>query len=271
LYGQYTEQLGNFAKKEAARLLMEGEWRKQRTAEKRVPNDSRITTESKKQQPYSKILCGFLGAFFVYLNRQVVVFMRRQTVLTRFLTRYRLIYPGVVTFVIATLTFPPGFGQFMAGELMPRESINSLFDNHTWTKHDGSTHVLGRSAVWMHPKISVFVILLLFFVMKFWMSAISTTMPVPCGAFMPVFILGAAFGRLVGEIMATLFPNGILFDGIVYRILPGGYAVIGQSPCSSALRLCADSSVVMQLESVTVCSHAAVLGSIVPALRPSIG
>lgn len=28
--------------------------------------------------------------------------------------------------------------------------------------------------------------------------------------------------------MATLFPNGILFDGIVYRILPGGYAVIGQ-------------------------------------------
>lgn len=30
--------------------------------------------------------------------------------------------------------------------------------------------------------------------------------------------------------MATLFPNGILFDGIVYRILPGGYAVIGESP-----------------------------------------
>lgn len=40
--------------------------------------------------------------------------------------------------------------------------------------------------------------------------------------------LGAVFGRMVGEIMATLFPNGILFDGIVYRILPGGYAVIGQ-------------------------------------------
>lgn len=33
--------------------------------------------------------------------------------------------------------------------------------------------------------------------------------------------------------MATLFPNGILFDGIVYRILPGGYAVIGQSRASA--------------------------------------
>ncbi|XP_035262486.1 chloride channel protein 1 isoform X1 [Anguilla anguilla] len=183
------------------------------------------------------ISCGFLGAFFVYLNRQVVLVMRRQNALTRFLTKHRLIYPGAVTLVIATFTFPPGFGQFMAGELMPRECINSLFDNYTWTKIWGTpTPVgLGRSSAWLHPRVSVFVILLLFFVMKFWMSAISTTMPIPSGAFMPVFILGAAFGRLVGEIMATLFPNGILFDGIVYRILPGGYAVIGAAALTGAV------------------------------------
>lgn len=29
----------------------------------------------------------------------------------------RLVYPGVITFLIATVTFPPGFGQFMAGEV----------------------------------------------------------------------------------------------------------------------------------------------------------
>ncbi|XP_061573042.1 chloride channel protein 1 isoform X2 [Cololabis saira] len=182
------------------------------------------------------ISCGFLGAFFVYLNRQVVLFMRRPTALTRFLTKHRLIYPGAVTLIIATLTFPPGFGQFMAGELMPRECINSLFDNLTWTKISGSPPSdIGRSAAWIHPHVSVFVILLLFFFMKFWMSAVSTTMPIPSGAFMPVFILGAAFGRLVGEIMATLFPNGILFDGIVYRILPGGYAVIGAAAMTGAV------------------------------------
>ncbi|XP_028325549.1 chloride channel protein 1 isoform X3 [Gouania willdenowi] len=183
------------------------------------------------------ISCGFLGAFFVYLNRQVVLFMRRPTALTRFLTKHRLIYPGAVTLIIATLTFPPGFGQFMAGELMPRECINSLFDNFTWTKISGSPDPpgLGRSSAWLHPQVSVFVILILFFIMKFWMSAVSTTMPIPSGAFMPVFILGAAFGRLVGEIMATLFPNGILFDGIVYRILPGGYAVIGAAAMTGAV------------------------------------
>ncbi|KAL0985126.1 hypothetical protein UPYG_G00153210 [Umbra pygmaea] len=183
------------------------------------------------------ISCGFLGAFFVYLNRQVVLVMRRQTALTRFLTQHRLIYPGAVTLLIASLTFPPGFGQFMAGELMPRECINSLFDNFTWTKLSVSAPPpgLGRSSAWLHPDVSVFLILILFFVMKFWMSAVSTTMPIPSGAFMPVFILGAAFGRLVGEIMATLFPNGILFDGIVYRILPGGYAVIGAAALTGAV------------------------------------
>uniref|UniRef100_A0A8C9YB47 Chloride voltage-gated channel 1 n=1 Tax=Sander lucioperca TaxID=283035 RepID=A0A8C9YB47_SANLU len=183
------------------------------------------------------ISCGFLGAFFVYLNRQVVLFMRRPTALTRFLTKHRLIYPGAVTLIISTLTFPPGFGQFMAGELMPRECINSLFDNFTWTKISASSAPpgLGRSSAWLHPHVSVFVILLLFCIMKFWMSAVSTTMPIPSGAFMPVFILGAAFGRLIGEIMATLFPNGILFDGIVYRILPGGYAVIGAAAMTGAV------------------------------------
>ncbi|XP_013921464.1 PREDICTED: chloride channel protein 1 [Thamnophis sirtalis] len=181
------------------------------------------------------ICSGFLGAFFVYFHRQVVLFVREHTTLSRFLTKHRLVYPGVITFVIASLTFPPGFGQFMAGELMPREAISSLFDNFTWVKHTEDPQVLGRSAVWIHPKVSVFVIILLFFIMKFWMSVVATTMPIPCGGFMPVFVLGAAFGRLIGEIMAWLFPDGILFDGFVYKILPGGYAVIGAAALTGAV------------------------------------
>uniref|UniRef100_A0A674F435 Chloride channel, voltage-sensitive 1a n=1 Tax=Salmo trutta TaxID=8032 RepID=A0A674F435_SALTR len=162
---------------------------------------------------------------------------KRMAVFNPYSFTSRLIFPGVVTLVIATLTFPPGFGQFMAGELMPRECINSLFDNFTWTKIWGSPPPpgLGRSSAWLHADVSVFVILLLFFVMKFWMSAVSTTMPIPSGAFMPVFILGASFGRLVGEIMAALFPHGILFDGILYRIIPGGYAVIGAAALTGAV------------------------------------
>lgn len=44
-------------------------------------------------------------------------------------------------------------------------------------------------------------------------------------------LTGAAFGRLVGEIMAAMFPDGIHADGSVYPIVPGGYAVVGEQIC----------------------------------------
>ncbi|XP_053409534.1 chloride channel protein 1 isoform X2 [Nycticebus coucang] len=181
------------------------------------------------------ICCGFLGAAFVYLHRQVMLGVRKHKALSQFLSKHLLLYPGIVTFVIASFTFPPGMGQFMAGELMPREAISTLFDNNTWVKHVGDPESLGRSAVWIHPQVNVVMVITLFFFMKFWMSIVATTMPIPCGGFMPVFVLGAAFGRLVGEIMAMLFPDGILFDGIIYKILPGGYAVIGAAALTGAV------------------------------------
>ncbi|XP_074964981.1 chloride channel protein 1 [Phalacrocorax aristotelis] len=222
------------------------------------------------------ICSGFLGAFFVYLNRQVVLCIRRHMALSQFLTKYRLIYPGVITFLIATVTFPPGFGQFMAGELMPREAISSLFDNYTWAKYTGDPQILGKSAAWIHPKVSVFIIILLFFLMKFWMSVIATTMPIPCGGFMPVFVLGAAFGRLIGEIMASLFPNGIVFDGIVYQILPGGYAVIGAAALTGAVSHTVSTAVICfeltgQISHILPMMVAVILANMVAqSLQPSL-
>ncbi|NXE14952.1 CLCN1 protein, partial [Lophotis ruficrista] len=222
------------------------------------------------------ICSGFLGAFFVYLNRQVVLCIRRHTALSQFLTKHRFLYPGVITFLIATVTFPPGFGQFMAGELMPREAISSLFDNYTWARYTGDPQILGKSAAWIHPKVSVFIIILLFFLMKFWMSVIATTMPIPCGGFMPVFVLGAAFGRLIGEIMASLFPNGILFDGIIYQILPGGYAVIGAAALTGAVSHTVSTAVICfeltgQISHILPMMVAVILANMVAqSLQPSL-
>ncbi|NXI00654.1 CLCN1 protein, partial [Pachycephala philippinensis] len=222
------------------------------------------------------ICSGFLGAFFVYLNRQVVLGIRRHKALSQFLTKYRLIYPAVITFCIASLTFPHGFGQFMAGELMPREAISTLFDNYTWIKHKGDTEILGKSAAWIHPKVSVFVTILLFFLVKFCMAVIATTMPIPCGGFMPVFVLGAAFGRLIGEIMASLFPNGILFDDILYQILPGGYAVIGAAALTGAVSHTVSTAVICfeltgQISHILPMMVAVILANMVAqSLQPSL-
>ncbi|XP_067998185.1 chloride channel protein 1 [Melanerpes formicivorus] len=222
------------------------------------------------------ICSGFLGAFFVYFNRQVVLCIRRHAALSQFLTKHRLVYPGVITFLIASMTFPPGFGQFMAGELMPREAISTLFDNYTWARHTGDTQILGKSAAWIHPKVSVFVVILLFFLVKFCMSVIATTMPIPCGGFMPVFVIGAAFGRLVGEIMASLFPNGILFDGILYQILPGGYAVIGAAALTGAVSHTVSTAVICfeltgQISHILPMMVAVILANMVAqSLQPSL-
>ena len=42
------------------------------------------------------------------------------------------ILPAIVTLAFATLTFYPGSGQFMAGELSQRDTISQLFSNVTW-------------------------------------------------------------------------------------------------------------------------------------------
>ncbi|KFP34479.1 Chloride channel protein 1, partial [Colius striatus] len=110
----------------------------------------------------------------------------------------------------------------------------------------------------------------------FWMSAIAITMPIPCGGFMPVFVIGAAFGRLIGEIMASLFPNGILFDGIVYQILPGGYAVIGAAALTGAVSHTVSTAVICfeltgQISHILPMMVAVILANMVAqSLQPSL-
>ncbi|XP_073674359.1 chloride channel protein 2-like [Garra rufa] len=115
------------------------------------------------------IASGFGGALFVYLNRLIVQFMRKQKTINKFLMKKRLLYPALVTLLISTLSFPPGFGQFMAGQLTQKETLVSFFDNRTWTKQ-GITEEFtydSHSAAWKHPQANVFVILVIFIVMKY--------------------------------------------------------------------------------------------------------
>ncbi|XP_067363209.1 chloride channel protein 2c isoform X2 [Channa argus] len=224
------------------------------------------------------IASGFGGALFVYLNRFFVLFMRKQKAINRFLIKKRLLFPAVVTLVICTLTFPPGFGQFMAGKLTQKESLVTFFDNLTWAKQGIAAEFdyMGHSQAWRHPQVNVFVTLLIFIIMKFWMSALATALPVPCGAFMPVFVIGAAFGRLVGESMAAWFPDGIHSDGTIYPIVPGGYAVVGAAALSGAVTHTVSTAVIVfeltgQISHILPVMIAVILANAVAqSLQPSL-
>ncbi|XP_061774826.1 chloride channel protein 2-like [Nerophis ophidion] len=224
------------------------------------------------------IASGFGGALFVYFHRLIVQFIRKQKTINKFLMKKRLLYPALVTLLVSTLTFPPGFGQFMAGKLTQKESLVTLLDNRTWSKEGIAEEFdyIGNSQAWQHPQVNVFVTLVLFIVMKFWMSALATTIPVPCGAFMPVFVIGAAFGRLVGESMAAWFPDGINTDGTIYPIVPGGYAVVGAAALSGAVTHTVSTAVIVfeltgQISHILPVMIAVILANAVAqSLQPSI-
>ncbi|KAF7648961.1 hypothetical protein LDENG_00149300 [Lucifuga dentata] len=166
----------------------------------------------------------------------------------------------------------------MAGQLTQHESLVTLFDNRTWCRQGVAEEFdyINHHHAWKHPQVNVFITLILFIIMKFWMSAVATTMPVPCGAFMPVFVIGAAFGRLVGEIMAAMFPDGIHEDGSVYPIVPGGYAVVGAAALSGAVTHTVSTAVIVfeltgQISHILPVMIAVILANAVAqALQPSL-
>ncbi|XP_040389740.1 chloride channel protein ClC-Kb-like isoform X2 [Cygnus olor] len=153
------------------------------------------------------------------------------------------LYSALVVLLLASITFPPGLGQLMASRLSMKEHLISLFDNRTWG-------VLAQNASaapavpgdpqrlwqeWCHPSATIFGTLAFFLLLKFWMLTLATTLPLPAGYFMPIFIYGAAIGRLTGEVVASLFPHGLRVEATTHPIVPGGYALAGAAAFSGAV------------------------------------
>ncbi|NWZ37658.1 CLCKB protein, partial [Brachypodius atriceps] len=167
------------------------------------------------------------------------------------------VYTVLVVLLLASITFPPGLGQFMASRLTMKEHLISLFDNRTWgllaPNASGVAKPGGLWQEWDHPSATIYGTLTFFLLMKvtmaspisgwapptwcphgvtlsvlqFWMLILATTLPMPAGYFMPIFIYGAAIGRLVGEVVALLFPQGLHSEGPPRPIIPAGYALAG--------------------------------------------
>ncbi|KAK5978225.1 Chloride transporter ClC family, partial [Trichostrongylus colubriformis] len=80
---------------------------------------------------------------------------------------------------------------------------------------------------WTGPNgdISIFHSLIAFQVTFFILSIVAATLPIPSGIFMPVFVLGGAFGRMTGELLRLWNPN--VSADFIRVIHPGAYAVVG--------------------------------------------
>ncbi|XP_039223282.1 chloride channel protein ClC-Ka isoform X1 [Crotalus tigris] len=189
------------------------------------------------------VICGVLSCAYLFCQRWFLGYVRRNRFSARLLATEKPLYSVLVAFLLSSITFPPSLGQLMACRLSMKELLTSLLDNRTWSVLSQNVSLDSPPQVdplnlwqeWWHPSISVFGTLSVFLVMKFWMLVLATTMPMPAGYFMPVFIYGAAIGRLVGEAVALLFPGGITAEGTPSPIIPGAYALAGAAAFSGSV------------------------------------
>lgn len=149
----------------------------------------------------------------------------------------------MVAFVVATITYPRGYGRFLSGRYKFTRTVLDFFSNCTWSKPPHSETSPHGCPQWMlsswtnhegYGPYNVYLVLALFTVTFFVLAAICCTMPIPCGVFMPNFVVGAALGRLVGEVVAAIYPDGIP-GGTDQPIFPGIYAVVGAAALTGAI------------------------------------
>lgn len=126
----------------------------------------------------------------------------------------------------ASATFPPGCGRYMAAQLNSAQHMTQLFSNFPWSSPNLTIEQQETVAHWSTPNTGILLHLSVLTAFTFVFSILSVTMPVACGCFVPIFKIGGAIGRIVGEVVYTRSPSGVV---------PGGYAIAGAAAFSGAV------------------------------------
>jgi Voltage gated chloride channel len=129
------------------------------------------------------LICGWLGSLWIYLLCYVE---KLKTKIELFKTRYRWV--GFVGFAVATLTF---------GLPISYMGTKSLLAN-LWYERNLLSSSLGFS----ERTDLFFALLFISFLVRYIVTLLFATSPVPNGVFMPALVIGALLGRFYGEFLA---------------------------------------------------------------------
>ncbi|KRZ08124.1 Chloride channel protein 2 [Trichinella zimbabwensis] len=175
------------------------------------------------------ILCGLFGSLFVIWHKQVCVFITRKKFMKTMKEKCQYIYPLTVATLVSAITFPEAGGSVTKSLITSKNILDELFSNFTWSEAPENSYQLNIISQWSHENFSIYYALLFFILYTFIMSGICITLPVACGMFTPVLLIGAALGRLFGELLVIYLPNVSSL-----KIVPGSYALVGAAAFSGA-------------------------------------
>ncbi|OTF70459.1 hypothetical protein BLA29_008328 [Euroglyphus maynei] len=151
-----------------------------------------------------------------------------------------------------SVSFPPLMGQYMASILSNPQTFKELFSNITWDVHgsnDSNHLIMVKHWSTNHTNIYTNLIITILNTVGLMNVCMQFIYNITNGKIKLKIVLdvhsgidntsskwiicakyiGAAFGRLIGEIMAACFPGGISFSGYTIPIVPGGYSVVGMA------------------------------------------
>ncbi|NXU41853.1 CLCKB protein, partial [Drymodes brunneopygia] len=159
------------------------------------------------------IICGIVACAYLFCQRWMMVAVKKNRLTAKLLATDKPVYTVLAVLLLASITFPPGLGQFMASRLTMKEYLTSLFDNRTWGSLASNASGVAKPGElwqeWDHPSATIYGTLTFFLLMRFWMLILATTLPLPAGYFMPIFIYGESGGtaRLRGDMGGTASPG----------------------------------------------------------------
>ncbi|CAK5111625.1 unnamed protein product [Meloidogyne enterolobii] len=177
------------------------------------------------------VICGFVSAAFIFLQRRCVIFLRYNSISKFFLHKHWSIYPILIALIIGSITYPQGFGQFLGGEKKFMYAAKDFFADCTFSLPNNSNRACPEQLIssWSREDYYThFTTLPIFIGVYFILTILASTLPIPAGIFGPSFVLGAAIGRFIGEIMASLYPSGLRGPNDL-QIFPGVYAIVGSA------------------------------------------
>eukprot|EP01127_Copromyxa_protea_P024015 TRINITY_DN9275_c0_g1_i2.p1 TRINITY_DN9275_c0_g1~~TRINITY_DN9275_c0_g1_i2.p1 ORF type:complete len:763 (-),score=77.82 TRINITY_DN9275_c0_g1_i2:211-2499(-) len=169
------------------------------------------------------IICGFVGPLFTWSCAKVV--QLRKYLQQRFpnitVEVHVWIYVCSATLVISILTFK---GVHESLWISPFQAVLQL------VSPDPLPAYWGGGA-------TIYATLMMFVCVRFVAQILGLSFPVPCGLYVPLLVIGAGIGRMVGEILLLIFGSENILP-------PGIFAIIGAGALPGAATQVASSALI---------------------------
>uniref|UniRef100_A0A914HQ07 BHLH domain-containing protein n=1 Tax=Globodera rostochiensis TaxID=31243 RepID=A0A914HQ07_GLORO len=208
------------------------------------------------------LLSGLFGALFVVFHRRIAYFKKRNRTFRAIFGKNSLAFTIFMALIVGIVTFPDGLGRFIAGKYTFRETLGDFIANCSMSLYNVTSMGCGGQVIqrWTIEDLwaeegprrksvldsidestdttafmpNPFPVLFGYLIVNFFLVAICITLALPAGIFVPSFVIGACGGRIIGELMVVVFPEGIRgLDGP--QIYPGLYAVVGAAAYTGAV------------------------------------